>query len=44
MKFLLDSDIVTDLYDKSAANHPIIIARMASLADLDEVCISILTV
>ncbi len=44
MRYLLDSDIVTDLYDKSAANHPSIIARLASLDDEDEVCISILTV
>ena len=44
MRYLLDSDIVTDLYDKSAANHPKIIGRLASLDDADEVCISILTV
>ncbi len=44
MRYLLDSDIVTDLYDKSAANHPKIAARLASLDDTDEVCISILTV
>ena len=43
MRYLLDSDIVTDLYDKSAANHPSIVARLASLDDADEVCISILT-
>ncbi len=43
MKYLLDSDIVTDLYDKSAANHPSIITRLAALDDSDEVCISILT-
>ena len=44
MRYLLDSDIVTDLYDKSAANHPRIAGRLASLDDADEVCISILTV
>ncbi len=44
MRYLLDSDIVTDLYDRSAANHPSIIARLASLDDADEVCISILTI
>ena len=44
MRYLLDSDVVTDLYDKSAANHPGIITRLASLDDADEVCISILTV
>ncbi len=43
MKYLLDSDIVTDLYDKSAANHPSIITRLAALDDSDEVYISILT-
>lgn len=31
MRYLLDSDVVTDLYDKSAINHPSIIARLASL-------------
>ncbi len=44
MRFLLDSDIVTDLYDKSAVNHPRIAGRLASLDDEDEVCVSILTV
>ncbi len=44
MRYLLDSDIVTDLYDKSAVNHPRIISRLAALDDADEVCISILTV
>ncbi len=44
MKYLIDSDIVTDFYDKSAVNHPRIVGRLASLDDTDEVCISILTV
>jgi predicted nucleic acid-binding protein len=44
MRYLLDSDIVTDLYDKSAANHRKIAGRLAALDDTDEVCISILTV
>ncbi len=43
MRYLLDSDIVTDLYDRLAANHPKIAGRLASLDDGDEVCISILT-
>jgi predicted nucleic acid-binding protein len=44
MRYLLDSDVVTDLYDKSAASHPRIAVRLASLDDADEVCISILTI
>ncbi|MEM7582215.1 MAG: type II toxin-antitoxin system VapC family toxin [Acidobacteriota bacterium] len=43
MRYLLDSDIVTGLYDQSAAKHSAFVARLASLADSDEVFISILT-
>ncbi len=44
MRYLLDSDAVTDLYDKSAPSHPTIATRLASLQDSDKVCISILTI
>ena len=35
MRYLLDSDVVTDLYDKSATNHPKIATRLAALHNID---------
>lgn len=43
MRYLLDSDIVSDLYDKSADDHEKISTRLGSVEDSDDVCISILT-
>ena len=43
MRYLLDSDVISDFYDKSVSSHPAIAARLGSLEDSDEVYISILT-
>jgi predicted nucleic acid-binding protein len=42
MKFLLDSDILSDLYDPSSSGHLPIAARLESLQDSDSVFVSIL--
>ncbi len=43
MKYLLDSNIVSDFYDKFSAGYLGIYANLSSLKDTDSVCISILT-
>lgn len=43
MRYLLDSDTLSDLYEQHSPGHPKVAARLAALADLDEVCVSILT-
>ena len=44
MKFLLDSDILSDLYDPSSSGHFPVAARLESLEDADSVFVSILAV
>ncbi len=43
MKYLLDSNIVSDFYDKFSTGYPKISQKLSSLADTDGVYISILT-
>lgn len=43
MKFLLDTNIVSKLYDKTAAGHLEIRKRIATLNESDELAISVLT-
>ncbi len=43
MKYLLDSNIVSDFYDKFSAGYPNISQKLSSLVDTDSVYISILT-
>ena len=43
MKYLLDSNIVSEFYDKFSAGYPKISQKLSSLADADSVYISILT-
>ena len=43
MKYLLDSDVLSDFYEKLSPNHVKIAAKLASLEEGDEVCISVLT-
>jgi predicted nucleic acid-binding protein len=42
MRYLLDSDSLSDLYEPSAPGHPRIAGRVASLAGSDRIFISIL--
>lgn len=44
MKFLLDSDILSDLYNPSSSGHLAVAARLESLEDSDSVFISILAI
>lgn len=44
MKYLLDSNIVSDFYDNASPGQALIARKIAALADVDAVCISILTV
>lgn len=44
MKFLLDSDILSDLYDPSSPGHLSVATRLESLADSDSVFVSILAI
>ncbi len=43
MRYLLDTNVVSQLFDKSAKGHVPIRAKIASLEDDDEVAISVLT-
>jgi predicted nucleic acid-binding protein len=43
MKYLLDSDALSDLYDPEAPGHEAMTERLASLASSDQVFISILS-
>ncbi len=44
MKYLLDSDIVSDFYEKESVGHAQISAKISSLADSDTLSISILVI
>lgn len=43
MKYLLDSDIVSEFYETASAGHVLIAAKLATMRASDGVCISILT-
>lgn len=43
MKYLLDSNIISDFYDKFSSGHSKISGKLTSLTDADRVYISILT-
>jgi predicted nucleic acid-binding protein len=43
MNYLLDSNTISDFYDKDALNYPKILNKIANLKNTDKVAISILT-
>jgi len=43
LKYLLDSNTVSDFYNESSDGHPKVHARFSLLKDADTVCISMLT-
>lgn len=43
MIYLLDSNTISDFYDKGSVNHPKILNKIAKLKDTDNVAISVLT-
>ncbi len=43
MNYLLDSNTISDFYDKDSANYPKILNKIAHLKNTDKVAISILT-
>jgi len=43
MKYLFDSNVISDLYDIRAKNHIVIIKKLNSLVNSDSLAISILT-
>ena len=43
MKYLLDSEIISDFYNESAENYKTINSKVAALGDEDEVFVSVLT-
>lgn len=42
MKYLLDSNIISDFYDKDSLSHLKILRKIASLQNNDHLCISVL--
>lgn len=42
MRYLLDSDTLSDFYNSRSLDHPAIVAKLAVLSDSDEVFLSIL--
>ncbi len=43
MNYLLDSNIISDFYDKDSINYPKILNKIANLKYTDDISISILT-
>ena len=43
MKYLLDSNVVSDIYNASSVNHPQVINKLLSLREDDDIFISVLT-
>jgi predicted nucleic acid-binding protein len=43
MRYLLDSNIISDFYDKFSTGHSQICTELSSLKDTDRVCLSVLT-
>jgi predicted nucleic acid-binding protein len=44
MNYLLDSNAVSDFYDKNSTNYPKILTHIAQLKNTDKIAISILTI
>jgi len=44
MRYLLDSDILSDFYEQSSAGYQKIAAKLSALKALDTVSVSILTI
>lgn len=43
MRYLFDSNVVSDIYNVSSINHITVIKKLLSLKENDDICISILT-
>lgn len=43
MNYLLDSNTVSDLYNRSSPQHNVIFERFSTLTDVDNVYVSVLT-
>ena len=43
MRYLLDSNTISELYDTGASHHPAILGHLGALTDRDQVCISVLS-
>ncbi|MDU9050070.1 MAG: hypothetical protein Q3M30_14585 [Candidatus Electrothrix sp. Rat3] len=43
MRYLLDSNTTSELYDTDASHHSSILGHLGALTDRDQVCISILS-
>jgi predicted nucleic acid-binding protein len=43
VKYLLDSNTISELYDTDASHHSAILGHLSALIDRDQVCISILS-
>ena len=43
MKYLLDSNVVSDIYNASSVNHPQVINKLLSLGEDDDIFISVIT-
>jgi len=43
MKYLLDSNTVSDIYNPSSGNHNCVIKKLLALEESDDIFISILT-
>ncbi|CAK8722983.1 hypothetical protein GKODMF_14560 [Candidatus Electrothrix gigas] len=43
MKYLLDSNTISELYDAEASHHSAILGHLGALTDRDQVCISVLS-
>ena len=41
MKFLLDSDALSDLYEGSSPGHPALAQRLSALVDMDRVFVGV---
>ncbi|GFO71982.1 tRNA(fMet)-specific endonuclease VapC [Bathymodiolus japonicus methanotrophic gill symbiont] len=44
MKYLFDSNVVSDIYNISSVNHAVVIKKLLSLKENDEIFVSILTI
>ena len=43
MRYLLDSNTISELYDTDASHHSAILGHLGALTDRDQVCISVLS-
>ena len=44
MRYLFDSNVVSDIYNVSSINHAVVIKKLLSLKENDEIFVSILTI